>query len=382
MRARVLLLSLVVTLVSGSAAHAQIRAEPATGRKSTTLDALAAYPGFYHLQPVRVRARLVTDQVGTALIAGETRMLAVGEPVLGRGDGEVEVTGTFIDVGRLTQDDQRVSQYGLVALSQKVLQREWPGQGELLVIAVQEASAAEPLSAPSVRAIALDPSRFEGQTVTVAGRFRGRNLYGDQPAGPGRSRYDFVIQLADASLWVTGRRPRSNGLDLNVDARVDTGRWVEVQGDVRTSKGQVWIEAIDIRPTTAAAETAPAETEGDAAPAEPAPQVIFSTPTPGEVDVAPAARVRIQFSRDMIADSFKGNVTVRYRAQEAVERGVPPAAVPAFTADYDAGRRVLELKFTTPFERFRTVEIDLGEGVLATDKQPLEPYQLAFTVGG
>ncbi|MBA2355657.1 MAG: Ig-like domain-containing protein, partial [Acidobacteria bacterium] len=352
-----------------------------TTRRAATIDALAVYPGFYHLQPVRVRGKLVTDQVGTALISGDTRLLLVGDASLGRADGAVEVVASFIDVGRLTPDDQRVNTYGLVALSQKVLQRDWPGPGDLLILAAQEVSPAEPFAAPSVRGIALDPARFDGQTVTVAGRFRGRNLFGDQPAAPGRSRYDFVIQLADASVWVTGRRPRGNGIDLDVDARVDTGRWVEVQGDVRSSKGQVWIEAIAVRATTAAIETTPTETQVAAPPAPP-PHVIFSTPTAGEVDVATTARVRVQFSRDMVGDSFKGNVMVRYRPQEAIERGLPTSTDPVFAATYDAGRRVLELKFSGAFERFRTVEVELGEGIVATDKQPLAPYTLTFTLGG
>ena len=370
--------------MAGSAAPSsqQLRAEPTTGRRATTLDALLAYPGFYHLQPVRVRARLVSDQVGTALLSGQTRLLAVGDAALGQRDGDVEVTGVFLDVGRLTQDDQRVSQYRLTEVSQKVLRREWPAQGELPVLAVADIAAAEPLAAPSVRAIALDPLRYEGQDVTVAGRFRGRNLFGDQPAGPGRSKHDFVLQLADSSIWVVGRQPRGPGFDLNVDARVDTGRWLEVQGDVRTGKGLVWIEAIAIRTSRPVSETAPTETTTAAPVQMPAPQVIFSTPTAGEVDVPSDARVRIQFSRDMTPESFKGNVTVRYESQEAVERGIPPGNTPPFTTTYDPGRRVLELRFNGPFDRFRTVIVGLNEGITATDKQPLARYQLRFTVGG
>jgi hypothetical protein len=360
-----------------------MRAEPSTGRRATMLDALVTYPGFYHLQPVRVRARLVTDQVGTALLGGETRLLAVGDAALGQRDGDVEVTGTFLDVGRLTQEDQRVALYQLAAVSQKVLKRDWPAQGELPVIAVTDITAAEPLAAPSIRAIALDPARYEGQSVTVAGRFRGRNLFGDQPAAPGRSKFDFVLQLADASVWVVGRQPKGPGFDLNVEARVDTGRWLEVQGDVRVAKGLVWIDAIAIRPSTPVSETAPADTATEAPVPMPPPQVIFSTPTAGEVDVSADARVRIQFSRDMTPESFKGNVTARYEAQEATERGIPAGNPPTFTASYDAGRRVLELKFAGPFDRFRTVVIGLGEGITAiTDKQPLPRYELRFTVGG
>ncbi|AMY09787.1 hypothetical protein LuPra_03013 [Luteitalea pratensis] len=376
------LILLVLALLSGvSPASSQIRAEGASGRKATTLGALTAYAGFYHLQAVRVRAKLVTDQVGTALLSGETRLLAVGDAATAQVTGDVEVAGTFIDVGRLTHDDQRVSTYGLAALSQKVLQREWPAQGELLVIVVNEVRKAEPFTAPSVRGLALDPLRFDGQSVTVSGRFRGRNLFGDQPASPARSKFDFVIQLADASLWVVGRRPKGQGFDLNVDARVDTGRWLEVQGDVHTSKGLVWIEAIAIRTTQPVSDTTPVETT-EVAPPAPPPQVIFSTPTAGEVDVTADARVRLQFSRDMTPQSFKGNVMAAYDAREAAERGIPPASTPPFVANYDQGRRTLELKFSAPFERFRTVIIRLAPGITAFDSQPLAPFELRFTVGG
>jgi hypothetical protein len=373
---------ILAMLLSGASASAQIRAETSSGRKATTLTALTSYAGFYHLQPVRVRARLVTDQVGTALLSGETRLLTVGEAAIAQVEGDVEVTGTFIDVGRLTPDDQRVATHGLVALSQKVLQRDWPSQGELPVLAVSEVKKAEPLAAPSIRGLALDPQRYDGQTVTVSGRFRGRNLFGDQPAGPGRSKFDFVIQLADSSVWVVGRRPKGMGFDLNVDARVDTGRWLEVQGDVHSSKGLVWVEAIAVRTTTAVSDAGPAETTVEVAATAPPPQVIFSTPTASEVDVSVDARVRLQFSRDMTPTSFKGNVVAEYDAREAAERGIPPAAIPSFVANYDQGRRTLELKFNAPFERFRTVIIRLSPGITAFDKQPLVAYELRFTVGG
>lgn len=382
MLVRVLLVAALALPLLPRPAAAQIRAEPSTGRRATTLEALVGYSGFYHLQPVRIRAKLVTDQVGTALLSGTTRLLTVGDAAVAQREGDVEVTGTFIDVGRLTQDDPRNGQYNLAALSQSVLKREWPAQGELPLLAVTEVVAAEPFAAPSVRGLALDPLRFDGQTVTVSGRFRGRNLFGDQPAAPGRSKFDFVIQLADASVWVVGRRPKGTGFDLNVEARVDTGRWLEIQGDVRTAKGLVWIEALSIRTTKPVSETAPVETVTEAPIQAPPPQVVFSAPTANEVDVPLASRVRIQFSRDMLPESFKGQVSARYEAQEAAERGIPPTPIPAFSASFDQGRRVLELRFAAPLDRFRTVVISLGSGILAFDKQPLAPYELRFTTGG
>ncbi len=370
----------LATALAAWPTHAQIRADVPGGRRAATVEALTLYPAFYHLQPVRLRGRLVTDDVGAALIAGPARVLLIGDAALGSADGDVEVLGTFLDVGRLTEDDSRVATYGLAALSQKVLNRDWPAPGELLVVATEEVTRSEGRQPLTLRALALSPEGFDGETVVVAGRFRGRNLFGDQPAAPGRSPYDFILQLADASVWVVGRRPRVDGMELRVDRRTDTGRWLEVEGEVRTGRGLTWIEATDIR---SAAPVEEPDTELTAPlPPPPAPTVVFSAPTSDEFDVRPNASVRVQFSRDMNADSFKGNVRVRYLPQESVERG--EAQVPSldFTASYDAGRRVLELTFKAPLERFRTVEVVLGEGITSTEGQPLAPWTLRFTVGG
>ena len=106
-----------------------------------------------------------------------------------------------------------------------------------------------------MRALALQPWRFEGQNVTIVGEFRGRNLFGDQPSAPGKSRYDFVLRSADAAVWVTDLRPRGRGFDLSVEARVDTGRWLQVSGTVSQDRGLVAISGA----TVATAATAPQE---------------------------------------------------------------------------------------------------------------------------
>lgn len=379
---RSVLACLVLVLASAARpADAQIRAEVPGGRRATTVDALALYPVFYHLQPVRVRGRLVTDDVGVALIGGASRVLLIGDAAVASVDGDVEVTGGFLDVGRLAEEDSRIATYNLVALSQKVLNRDWPAQGELLVVATETVERVEPSRQVTLRALALTPEAFDGETVTVSGRFRGRNLFGDQPAAPGRSRHDFVLQLAEASIWVVGRQPRADDVDLRVDRRTDTGRWLEVRGDVRTDRGLVWIEAVEIGGATPVDEP---DVETAAAPLlpPPAPTVVFSAPTTDELDVRPNATVRIQFSRDMEPDSFTGSVRARYLPQESVERGEPQAPPMTFETRYDGGRRVLELTFATPLERFRTVEVTLGEGIVSTEGQPLAPWTLRFTVGG
>ena len=201
--------------------------------------------------------------------------------------GDAEITGLYVDVGRLDRTDARVTaDFG--TLSQRVLRRDWPAPGELLVVIVDTAVAAEPMNAPSVRHVALDPGRYVEQEVTVVGRFRGKNLYGDMPEAAGPGRYDFVLQSADASIWVTGRRPKGEGFDLNVENRIDTGRWLEVAGVVKEERGMAVLEATAIRVGRPPAESAP-EAVVKVPVAMPPPEVVFSAPTQGETDVEPDA---------------------------------------------------------------------------------------------
>ena len=43
---------------------------------------------------------------------------------------------------------------------------------------------------------------------------------------------------------------------------------------------------------------------------------------------------------------------------------------------------MLEITFAKPLERFRTLKVDLLDGILGTDEQPLKPWTLTFEVGG
>ena len=62
------------------------------------------------------------------------------------------------------------------------------------IVATAVAPPRTPAATPSIRAIVLNPSRYLDQKVTVTGQFDGRNLLGDLPDAPGRSRYDFVLR--------------------------------------------------------------------------------------------------------------------------------------------------------------------------------------------
>jgi Bacterial Ig-like domain len=353
------------------------------GRRATTLGAIAGFPAFFHNQQVLVRAELTQDPQGRNTVRWNERIM----PALLRtgvtGSGLVEMRAEVWDIGRMGPEDPRLSGRDLRPLGVEPTER-WPRAGEVVALHVTGATKAEPWPAPSVRALAMDPLRYEDQKVTVTGQFRGRNLFGDLPQAPpgggDEARFNFVLRSADAAIWVTGKRPRGRGFSLDVNARMDTTRWLSVTGVVKQGQGLVWIVGQEFEEVSPQPEPRPEEPPPPPAPI--APEVLFSAPTQDETDVPVSTRVRIQFSRDLRPDSIKGHVQVSYLATQATERGEPqPPAVDA-RLNYNAGTRVLELSFSRPLERFRTLKIELQEGIVGTDGAPLKPWTLSFTLGG
>ena len=226
-----------------------------------------------------------------------------------------------------------------------------------------------------LRALALEPWRFEGQRITVVGQFRGRNLLGDLPASPAKGRYDFVVRSADGAIWVTGLRPRTRNVELNVDARVDTGRWVEIAGTVARERGLVMIVGTTF--AEAAAPQLPAPIEEPSAPAIPQlpVEVVFSSPTPDETEVAATTTVRVQFSRGVNPATLAGQIRISYLG------AAPGSPTLEFTQTYDAANRAVEIKFAQPLERLRTVRVEVLDGVKGFDGAPFTPWMLTFSVG-
>jgi hypothetical protein len=282
--------------------------------------------------------------------------------------GPVEVRGQIFDVGRLQPDDPRLS-----GVTEGRDPANWPKPGEEIVVNVTAVAEAQAATTPSVRALALEPWKFDGQTVTVTGNFRGRNLFGDVPDAPGKSRYDFVLRGAEGAIWVTGLRPRGKGFDLDVDRRTDTGQWLQVTGTVTRNRGLVLLSATQL----AAGKAPDAEPEENVATQPvvvPPAEVVFSTPTAGETDVSPAASIRIQFSRGLKESTLPGQIRVSYAGA--------PAPLDGFKITYDAANRAVEIKFAKPLEPFRTLTIQTLDGLKAFDGAPVTPYTLTFSVGG
>ena len=350
-------------------------------RRLTTLDAVRQFPGYFHLQNLLLRGELAENGGRVTFRAADQEMRVLLADGVSATSGPVEVRAQMIDVGRLEPGDARVSPLvggrGALATGDKVLDAErWPKPGEELVLQVTGVTSAQPATTPTIRALALEPWRFEGQRVTLVGQFRGRNLLGDLPASPAKGRYDFVLRSADGSVWVTGLRPRARNVELSVDARVDTGRWVSVTGTVARERGLVMIEGTTF--AEAAAPEAPAAVEEPAAPPVPLMpvEVVFSTPTPDETDVLATTTVRVQFSRGLNPATLAGQIRVSYFGAE------PGSAPLLFTPTYDAANRAVEIKFGQPLERFRTIRVEFLDGLKGFDGAPFVPWTLTFSVGG
>lgn len=359
-------------------------AQPAT-RRATNIPALLAYPGFFSGRPIVIvgKVGVEKDELRVSNDEASIHLITKGNAP----DGLDEVRGELWDLGRMKPDDPRLSAYDLRTTFHIDPDGAWPKAGEVTAIIATSVEPAQPPPAPSIRTIVLNPDRYLDQKVTITGQFSGRNLLGDLPDAPGRSRYDFVLRAADAAIWVVNMRPRvrdagGKEIELGLDARIDTGRWLEVRGAVQQARGLQWIdaEAGSLKLSTPPAEATTEEPVR--VPVGPPPEAIFSAPTEDESDVATTATVRIQFSRDLDPATLKGHVRAHYVAAESAQRGEPDTPPIDVAAVYNPANRVVEIKFAKPLERFRTVKIELGPEILGTDRQPLKAFTLTFSVGG
>jgi hypothetical protein len=360
-------------------------AQPAT-RRATNLATLLAYPGFFHGRPIVIvgKVGIDNDQLKVSDDNGSIHLIFKGSAP----DGLDEVRGEFWDLGRMKPDDIRLSTYDLRQTFNVDPGAAWPRPGEVTAIIATAVAPAVTPAQPSIRAIVLNPSRYLDQKVAITGQFSGRNLLGDMPDAPGKSRYDFVLRSADAAMWVINMRPKlkdttGKEFELGLDARIDTGRWLALRGTVQQGRGLLWLDAeagslsLAKPPTETTTEEEPIRV-----PAGPPPEVIFSAPTQDETDVPMGTTVRIQFSRDIDQSTLKGRIKPHYLDSQSAERGEPVTPSADFTFQYAGANRVLELRFTKPLERFRTLKVDLLDGIMGTDGQPLKPWTLSFSLGG
>lgn len=352
--------ALATTLATTAFAQAPLR-------RLTTIEAVRQFPPYFHLQNVVVRGQFVERGTELVLSTDEADLRLLDQSQATR--GPVEVRGQVIDIGRLERDDTRLGTY-----AERRGTAPWPSPGAELVLSVTSVMEAQPATRANVRSLALEPRKFEGQKVTLVGNFRGRNLFGDLPEAPGKSRYDFVLVSAEGAVWITGMRPRGKGFDFDVERRRDTNRWLTVTGVVSLTRGMPMITANAIE---AAEPEAAAPPEEDTAPKLPPArlEVVFNTPVADATDVALNAPVRIQFSRGLRETSIEGQIRASYLGAQPTD---PPLE---FKVGYDAATRAITVTFARPLEAFRSVRIDLLPGITAFDGGTFEAFGFTYSLG-
>jgi hypothetical protein len=107
--------------------------------------------------------------------------------------------------------------------------------------------AGESATTSELEALVTSPRAQAGERITVKGVFRGANLFNDMPPGSQRQPGDWVLRDGPFFIWVTGKRPRGSGFDLDPSSRSDC-RWrLEVTGEVESEAGLIYLKAKDIR---------------------------------------------------------------------------------------------------------------------------------------
>lgn len=365
--------SVLAIAIACSLLIAQAAAQPAA-RRATTIAALRSYPGFYHQQNVSVIGAVKGERVEDALLASDEATIRLIARELPR-EGRLEARGQFLDIGRLSPDDPRLIPFNLLDRIRSRYPERWPRPGEELILLLAGTTPPPPAvdaTAPPLRSVALEPGRFDGQRVSILGQFRGRNLFGDLPEAPAPSRWQFVLRSTDTALWVMGLQPKGKNFNFDPGKRIDSGRWVKVQGIVRTAKGLTWLDGTTIELAQPPAE---AVTEVEIAPPPPPVEVLFTAPTEGETDVKVGERLRLQLSRDLDAASLKDRVRITYAK-------APTTAAITFATTYTRENRALEIKPSEPLAPFQLVRIEFLDGIKGTDGGPLAPFTLTFTTGG
>ena len=270
---------------------------------------------------------------------------------------EIEVTGV------VTQENLR---------SQSVM------QGELVIInfwgfvGPDDIDDGKPVEgkASSLEALVTKPGSQDGRTVRVVGKFRGRNLYGDLPLSSQRNTSDWVIKDDVFAIWVSGKKPKGSGWELDPTLKRDTEKWIEVIGKPETRRGITYVRALRIALTTAPSAMAAVKPPPPPPPRPRKPPVIvFALPLDGEADVKPNSIFVVQFNKDMDMRTFDGKVQLRY----AGPRLPGDREFDGLRLTYDEGRRALMVDPGDVLRSGRRVELILLPGIADTDGMALVP---------
>jgi hypothetical protein len=261
----------------------------------------------------------------------------------------------------------------------------WSGADETLIIQFwgfvgpeDEGDPKKPISARDVtlESLVTTPGRRDGETVRVVGKFRGRNLYGDLPGASQQKGADWVIKDDAFAVWVTGKRPKGSGWELDPTLKRDTGKWVEVVGRPETRRGVTYLRAIKV--SLASPPTAVSDAKAPPPPPERPkrpPVIVFALPLDGEAGVPPTSRFVVQFNKDMDKSTFAGKVYLRY----AGPRLAGDRAFDGVKLSYDDGRRALTVDPGDVLRPGRRLELVLLPGIADVDGLTLVPRSASAT---
>lgn len=301
---------------------------------------------------------------------------------------KVEVIGFFWDMSLIFAQDYRLRNYP-GALRRDIDLREelryFLAAREVTPIEEERAkkedkAGPKPAAAPTnlnlppakvvdLRELAQAPADFAGARISVIGKFRGDNLYGDLSIRTKRGPRDFVLKVAEHAIWVTGRRPRGEDFELNPDLRRDTGKWLKVSGVTRLEEGIVYLKAdsIELAPDPNDANLEPREAKKDVAEAPKVPpEVTFSLPLDGERGVALDSEFRVQFSKDMDPSSFDRNVDLLYADDDGQANPFPGIQI-----HYEASSRTLVVSPGKALEPGKELRLALYRGIKDTEGLPV-----------
>lgn len=330
------------------------------------LDSLAFNPTLYDNKAVRVKGRIgILGISGESFELGEAGSRVTIVPIrrgmnedqlMNLGGQMVEVTGLFRSTaGQSGEAGQVQGNIGVIQFWR------WAGPPEKLAKNVKAAVI-------SLEQLVGRAGKMDGQLVRVVGKFRGRNLFADLPARSMRTASDWVIKDSLYAVWITNKKPKGDGFELDPSIRRDSNRWVEVIGRPTTRNGVVIIDAADVTLTP------PPTPKADAAPPPPPPErpkvppvIVFSLPIDGESDFDFSGRIMVQFNNDMDEDSFKGRVGLRYEG--AARPGDP--GFERMRVSYNPGSKALIVDPGAPLLRGRVLDLVLLTGIVDIDGQPL-----------
>jgi len=230
----------------------------------------------------------------------------------------------------------------------------------------------------TLEALVSQPDRREGQLVRVVGQFRGRNLFGDLPVRSQVDGDDWVLKDDLYAVWITDKKPKGDGFQLDGGLKRDTGKWIEVIGRVRVAGSVVYIRAAELRLAAPPSATAMALPTPPPPPPPPRPpEIVFSLPLDGEREVLPDGTFTVQFSKDMDSRSFAGRVQFRYAGPvQPGDRGFQAARWA-----YDEGKRALTIVPGDRLAAGRTIELVFLQGIVDAEGMPLSARPGRFFEG-